>query len=563
MQAGNGDRPPGGVTVQFSVLTTDLFRVILADGSSTTLTLPGLLAALSAEGPRAVIAFPDLRPHQHPGWHAFLVQIGYQALDVSPDPTLPSTEADWLSSLRRLTAAWPDDSPWHLLQDDWQQPAFLQSPCPVERQGDYKREALAAQDIDVLVTARHHDEKNGKLPLDEARLAGLVHALVMLQGWSGFLGAGNYGSMRMNGGFGSRSQFRLAFDRGAGSEFRRDLGVLLARRDRLQDDMMASQIGHRSAEPIRLAWLVPWTDASLALADVHPYCLEVCRRVRLVRRSGQLALLRATSKGMRIDGSERLGRVLDPWSPIVLRGSGASAAQEMSKALTALPSSLGYRALQRLLFDRTSTELPVLAKLSSGEARTHHGRSAALIAQVLVGGQGKTDGLLRREILLTPTVVRRHASEDAALGRRAEQFVQLVSGVPHGQKGVMNAFRSALIQFVDGSDDVDWKNPEFVRIIEPSLQAFDAVIDEAFFPQLFRTFEDGLEDTPAQQHWAGWLKGAAVRQLNIVIETLPTRDSGRHLAAGRARSRLDRELDKSFGALLAARPAPAPRENAA
>ena len=42
-----------------------------------------------------------------------------------------------------------------------------------------------------------------------------------------------------------------------------------------------------------------------------------------------------------------------------------------------------------------------------------------------------------------------------------------------------------------------------VMRIEPSLQAFDAVIDEAFFPQLFRTFEDGLEDTPAQQHWAG------------------------------------------------------------
>lgn len=526
--------------LQHSLLDEGVFHATGADGSVACLSLPQVLARLSA-GENLV--FTALRPHQQAPWHAFLVQLAYLALEGEADPYdphAPVTPAEWASRLRALTPAHADDGPWHLINTDWQQPAFLQAPCSAARVADFKRTADAAQDIDVLVTARHHDEKTGKLPLSAGELDALVYALVLLQGWSAFLGKGNYNTMRMNGGFSSRPQFRLAYTRGTGAEFLRDVTVLL----QAQDGMVAQfEALHPDADlPAlhRLLWLPLWDEGSLSLSSVHPLCLEVCRRVRLVREDGRLLLRRAGSNAMRVAAKERRGDVMDPWVPIV--------AGDEPKALTAQSHSLGYRSLQALLFDKDRFRMPLLAEPSPAERRTN--QPGTWIAQVLVSGDGGTDGLLKRELAVPAPVLMQMVSSHAALAQRSQQFVNL-AGLASGK-----VLRSALLQFVDGGDDVDWKNRDFTRAVEPWVDRYEQAIDEVFFEQLFDTIERHPDnDTQAQKQWVVWLSVAAHAHLAIAAQALPTRDGSRLFARARADRLLRLSLHKQFGPLLPPRPA--------
>lgn len=514
-----------------SLLIEALFLSGLPGGEAARLTLPEVLARLSAQDD---LVFLRLRPHQRAPWHAFLVQLAYLALEDREHPIPPLVAEEWAERLRGLTGN--DDAPWCLINEDWQRPAFLQPPCSPGREADFKRSADAAQDIDVLVTARHHDEKSGKLVLDEEGLDALVYALITLQGWSAFLGAGNYNTMRMNGGFSSRPQFRLAYARGSGTEFRRDLDVLLETRDDLFEKMHKHDIGTSIKRSHSLLWLMPWDEGSLPLSAVHPLCLEVCRRVRLVEDEAGLRLFRASSNAMRVAAKEARGVVLDPWVPIVKDDS--------PKALTAQAHSFGYRSLQKLLFDPVKTTLPTLAKPSPDERRRRAAEKATLIAQVLVSGDGGTDGLLMRELPLPPAVLSRYADADAALGARSQKFVELAA------QASGKAYRPALLQFVDGGDDVDWKNRDFSKAVEPWVMRFDSVIDEAFFAQLFGTFETSLDDTAAQRQWTHWLADTAREQLGRAVETLPTRDGSRLFARARAERLLKQSLHKQFASLL-------------
>lgn len=519
--------------LKHSLLEEEMFNVKGAGGAAARLSLPQVLARLSAGED---LAFTALRPHQRAAWHAFLVQLAYLVLEAEDEtPSFPLTAAMWLDRLRALTPDHDDDSPWCLVNTNWQQPAFLQPPCSQGREADYKREAGAAQDIDVLVTARHHDEKTGKLPLQADALDALVYALVLLQGWSAFLGAGNYNTMRMNGGFSSRPQFRLAFVRGTGAEFLRDLTVLLQSRGELSEQFLQR---HPSADLYslhRLLWLPIWDEGSLPLASVHPLCLEVCRRVRLVHDEGHYLLRRASSNAMRVAAKEQRGDVMDPWVPIV-QG-------EEPKALTAQAHSLGYRSLQALLFDKTRFKLPLLAGPSKAERQAN--QPGTWIAQVLVSGDGGTDGLLRRELPAPPPILWRQASAAAVLALRAQNFVNLAA-LASGK-----ALRNALLQFVDGGDEVDWKNRDFIRAVEPWVDRYEQAIDEVFFEQLFDTIEREPEDEKAaQRQWVAWLDAAAETHLAQAAQSLPTRDGSRRFARARAERLLRMSLRKQFAGLL-------------
>jgi CRISPR system Cascade subunit CasA len=519
-------------TLEFSLLSEQLFCVTLGSSPAVTrLSLPEILARLSAA---EAVTFVALRPHQQAPWHAFLVQLAYLALEPQDDPRPPTAPEAWVELLRSLTPDHADDGPWCLVNTNWQAPAFLQPPCSPGREADFKRSAEAAQDIDLLVTARHHDEKTGKLLLDEHELDTLIYALIGLQGWSSFLGAGNYGSARMNGGFSSRPQFRLAYQRGSGAEFLRDLTALLDDREGLSHRFQDAHHGDATAEHL-LLWLPAWDEGSLSLGTVHPYALEVCRRVRLVRLDGQLLLRRASSNAMRIAAKEQRGVVLDPWVPI-LRG-------DEPKALTAQAHSLSYRKLQELIFDRAKVDLPVLATPSDREREAN--QPGTLIAQVLVSSDGGTDGWLSRELPMPAPVLAQWQSAPAALAQRSQLFVNL-AGLAVGK-----VLRSALLQFVDGSDDVDWKNRDFTRAVEPWVTRFEAEIDEAFFEQLFATIEAGHGDIDAQRQWVSWLAQACRAHLDAAGEALPTRQGSRHFALARAQRLLAFSLRKQFGPLLA------------
>ncbi|MCC9598498.1 hypothetical protein [Rubrivivax sp. JA1055] len=407
---------------------------------------------------------------------------------------------------------------------------------------DFKHGSDAAQDIDVLVTARHHDEKAGKLPLRADELDTLIYALITLQGWTPFLGAGNYNSMRMNGGFSSRPQFRLAIERGSGAEFRRDVEVLTAGLGRIADEFRLRHDGADKPEH-RLLWLPLWDDAPLPLSCVHPLALEVSRRVRLIERDGTLQLLRAGSKSMRVDASIWNGDVLDPWTPILVIDG--------RKALSAQPDTLGYRELPGLLFSRNKCELPLLALPAEHE----RSRSAKLIVQALAGGKGKTNGLLQREISMPASVTRRLGHEVVDLARRSQLFVDRASEMSG------KVFRSALIQFVDGSDDVDWKNKDFDRATRSAVDDYERDVDEAFFPELFRSIDAGHDDQLAQVHWVQWLYTLAQRRLPVATEALPTRSPSRPFALARAERVLHGGARKHFGTWLAQARAEAQNED--
>ena len=480
-----------------------------------------------------------MRPHQQAPLHAFLVQLAYLSLEPQDDREPPTQPDAWLTLLRSLTPDHPDDGPWCLVNTDWQAPAFLQPPCSPGREADFKRSTDAAQDIDLLVTARHHDEKTGKLPLDEQGLDTLVYALIALQGWSPFLGAGNYGSMRMNGGFSSRPQFRLAFARGSGAEFLRDLRALQDDADTMAVRFRQAHRDQATAEH-RLLWLPVWDEGSLPLGTVHPYALEVCRRVRLVRDRHQLLLRRASSNAMRVAAKDQRGVVLDPWVPI-MKG-------DEPKALTAQAHTLGYRKLQELIFDREKVALPVLATCSEREREAN--QPGTFMAQVLVSGDGGTDGWRSRELPMAAPVLAHWQSAPAALAQRAQLFVGL-TGLAAGK-----VLWPALLQFVDGSASVDRNNRDFARTVQPWLNRFDAAADEAFFSQLFSTIEAGQGDMDAQRQWARWLAARCAAHLEAATEALPTRHGSRHFARARAQRVLHLSLRKQFGALLAA-PEPA------
>jgi CRISPR system Cascade subunit CasA len=511
--------------------------VLAVDGASPC-SLAEVLAGLSRQDD---LVFSNLRPHQQAPWHAFLVQLAYLALEkagISEPPTDASTWRQLLLALSHGLAC-----AWHLCVDDWQQPAFLQPPCDPGREVDFKAEAGSAQALDILVTSRNFDEKSEKVAGFLAdRIDAWIYALVTLQGGAPFQGAGNYSSMRMNGGFSARPQFRLAFERGNGAEFLRDLHVLQTGSSLVNAD--GDGIG--SGRALSLLWLERWDDVPLALEDVHALALEVTRRVRVRRERGRLVLRRAGSKGMRVAAKEQLGAVRDPWIPLMVG--------DPVKALTVQADGFSYRRLSTLLFDRSVCTLPLLAKPSVAERSA--GRPGTLIAQVLVGGQGRTDGLLRREVRMPMAVLRAAVDGDAHLAQRARLFVDLAS------KAAGQVLRPALIQFVDGSDDVDWKHPDPARIAAPWLQRLDALIDARFFPCLFDSIAEELRDDLAQLAWEAELRDSVSSTFVAACEALPTRNSSRAFACARAERLLQGCWRKQFNSALHPGVTPADEEAA-
>jgi CRISPR system Cascade subunit CasA len=182
-----------------NLLTDPLLPILSARAERRLVDLPTLLAAYADD---RVLDLAFLRPHQRADWHSFCVQLAALALHrASPDVVVNDAEP-WRESLRRLTAAWPDDEPWRLVVDDVTKPAFMQPPVPPGSADPHRTPIHTADDLDVLVTAKNHGVKQG-IGID-ASPAAWIAALVLLQTTGGFLGAGNYGIARMNGGFATR-----------------------------------------------------------------------------------------------------------------------------------------------------------------------------------------------------------------------------------------------------------------------------------------------------------------------------------------------------------------------
>lgn len=181
-----------------SLLTKKLISVRGREGAGQA-DIAELLALLASDD---VVALPALRPHQRYPLHCFLAQVGAMALLAGGEHEPPQDAGLWRELLRSLTPGFPGGEPWSLVVDDLAKPAFLQPPVPEGSWEALRKVETTPDALDMLVTAKNHDLKAARL--HRADSEHWFFALLTLQTWEGFLGSGNYGISRMNGGFASR-----------------------------------------------------------------------------------------------------------------------------------------------------------------------------------------------------------------------------------------------------------------------------------------------------------------------------------------------------------------------
>lgn len=505
-------------------LITDSIITLQLAHETIGASLPRAFALLIED---AVIDFPALRPHQAPAWHAFLVQLAFLATEDAEVPTDPD---GWVAALRGLATDWPKDEPWCLVAPA-DAPAFLQSAAPGGDLGSYGTSIATPDELDPLVTAKNHDLKAARMRA--ATPEEWLFALVNLQTTEGVMGAGKYGIMRMNGGYGSRPFLGVHPIGGPGARFRRDLDVLRRRRDAL----FARAQGFAADRAIRLAWLEPWDGSrSLPISDLHPLVIEICRRVRLVALpDGALEARGTGTAAPRIAAKDLKGVTGDPWAPVELGKDG-------TKVVSISADGFGWRRMKELLLSTTGEERvferPLLAK-----AVPEDGDTVEILAAALARGQGKTEGFHSRRLPITNRFAVRALTEDAEerqrLARLAEDFAT------HAMTAANRCLRPALfLLFQKGPNSIKLDRPSTAAQVGPWMQRFDRLIDRTFFECLWNGAESEEAARQALDAWDAWLHAAAFQVFDVAVEAAPHTDQRRIFAAVRARDLLYGTLRK-------------------
>ena len=462
-----------------SILEDPIIRISTSNGSLVWASLPAVYAALMRD---EIDAFPALRPHQRHAWHAFLVQLGALAIHRAGLNGPPDNADEWRRILRGLTAEFPDDEPWQLVVEDITRPAFMQpSARSDDRLKDYKTSVSTPDGLDMLVLSKNHDIKSAVAMQAEAD--DWIFALITLQTMEGFGGAGNYGISRMNGGLGSRAAFSLTSSTRPGAHLRRDMFGLSERHASLVADYPMRDDG------VALVWTLPWdgTKAEALLPNqLHPYYIEICRRIRLrVSAGGDLYGLRTSSKAARIEAKNLKGITGDPWMPIN---------RKESKALTLANGGFTYRRVTEYLTP-PNWEQPALLQPTSSE-RGAPG-PALLLARALVRGQGKTEGYYERIIPIgykaKRALMRRESMDE--LGRIAQARIVNI--------GTVQRILSHAIQVFAARGDSNKVSGEHRNLARPWLNRLDEFVDARFFDDLQAEFEsdDNNERSRIRKEW--------------------------------------------------------------
>jgi CRISPR system Cascade subunit CasA len=471
-----------------NMLLAPLIRATAIDGTSVTLTIPGVLAWLVRD---AVSGFPALRAHQRHAWHSFLVLLAANALHRTSLMEPPDTEDAWRDLLRPLTPDDADDA-WCLVSPP-DRPALLQPPIPSGSLAELTKEIATPDGLDMLVTAKNHDLKQAVMATPQPD--DWLFALLTLQTMEGFLGAGNYGISRMNGGFANRAALGIAPAGAPGTHLLRDLRRVLALRGKL------GAVGYAPEGGLALLWLAPWDGTVSLRRDVlDEWYIEICRRVRLTSHDGTISARAGSSKVPRIVPVEG-GVTGDPWSPVVAEKDGAT------KSLTVNASGFGYRRMVDLMF-RGAGILP--SPLQEPDLRDEaHGLQ--LVARALVRGQGKTEGYHERRVGLSRRVRRgpiERATDPAA--DAARERVRLAGEMQE------HALKPALLTlFQNGPDKIDFRDKDSNRKAEVFLRRFDAIVDLTFFDDLWLETDQDEKDARDRER-ADWVRGLLVHAKSLL-----------------------------------------------
>ena len=470
---------PATAVLLWNLLDEPLIRWRSTDGGALHSTsLPQLLAAMAANEVRD---FPALRPHQRHPWHAFLVQLGAIALHHAEQSQPWHSAADWRAALLALTPNDPDGSPWCLVAPA-DRPALLQAPVPGENPTTWNNLLHAADALDMLVTSKNHDLKAARAR--HAQADDWLFALLSLQTQEGFLGAGNYGISRMNGGFASRPGVGVAAVGAWGLRWQSDVASLLQQRERI-----ASNYGLAPTGGHALLWLLPWsgTDA-LALEALDPLYIEICRRVRLAAPQGRIQAHVTGSKVARIAAKDSNGVTGDAWTPIETA---------KAKALTLSRNGFDYKLMSELIAGDGYT-LGAAWRLDGWPQNT----PLQAIAQATVRGQGKTEGYHERRVPISPKLRRLLTSGQRPLvANLAKKRIQAIADMRK------LLWISLSLLFANGENDSG--NDAISNRASRFAQPFEQYEDTRFFDDLAQHIE--AEGAQQETVYLQWLMGLAER----------------------------------------------------
>ncbi|NBC26642.1 MAG: type I-E CRISPR-associated protein Cse1/CasA [Bacteroidetes bacterium] len=488
--------------MNYSLLDDPVITVRFQDGQTSKTNLPEIFSGLMAD---SVVSFEALQPHQQQPWYSFLVQLAAMAVARENKGDIPTEPERWRELLVSLAGG--SEAAWHLVVADPSKPAFMQPPIPegsLEEAG-YSSDIQTPDDLDMLVTSKNHDVKGNRILRPEPQH--WLFALLTLQTMEGFLGRGNYGIIRMNGGFGNRPFVGLSNRISWDERFKRDLNVLLKNRPDL--------LNMYATDGYALLWLPFWDGSKtsgIPISSCDPFFIEICRRIRFQLSDGNMTCFRTNTKASRISAPDDLnGRTEDPWTPIEKKGV---------KALTLGESGFTYELIQQLLLGE---EYSTPQALEFQEDEQH---GAFLISQAMVRGQGKTDGLHRRIIPVPPKISSQlfgNTSTKETLAKRAKQRISLTYDV---QRKVLWPSISSLLSSGSGNK-VDYEK------VAPWINRFDSTIDQRFFEALWVSVE--MDQEEARQQWSAILFEEAEKIYKEAERSTPITQLRRYRAISKAR----------------------------
>ncbi|MHB1678762.1 MAG: type I-E CRISPR-associated protein Cse1/CasA [Sulfuriferula sp.] len=488
----------------YDLITDPLIGVRTVQGERR-LSLPDLLAALSAG---EVEGYTGLRAHQADPWHVFLVQLTASIQARHPTEMLPTDTGYWREGLLDLADGM--ESAWHLVVEDVTQPAFMQHPWQSwdaeaadygvkNSRGKtvYDAKATNPDELDVLVTSKNHDVKMARV--GPQAIESWLYALLLLQTTSGFLGQGNYGIVRMNGGFASRSIIAWARSLRPSERFVDDTKTLCELRPSTCRDFRYPQRG------IVLTWLTMWRRDvhQWQLSQLEPWFIEAARPIRLLANAdGALIALGATSKARQI-GPKTVenGDVGDPWTPI-----NTGDKKKGRSALTLSAEGFTPQRLTDLLFEQ-GFELTPLQKSKPGST------PGWFIATCLVRGQGTTEGLHRVELSVPPKVRMALFNKE-----RCDTLGHLAQKLLDDAKTVQKALNTALTVLTEGGPD----KADFERVenwLKVARKDFGRRWEAMYFPSLWRGADE--EHDAVRSDWQQQLVDAAQILLDEATQRLP------------------------------------------
>jgi CRISPR system Cascade subunit CasA len=472
--------------LRYNLLDEPLIRWrCITRGETHRSSLPELFVAMAANELRD---FPALRPHQRHSWHAFLTQLAAIAMHRQGQAELWTSAADWRAALLALTPDDADGAAWCLVSPP-DRPALLQAPVPGGSVDDWKNVSHAADALDMLVTSKNHDLKGARVRRGEPD--DWFFALLSLQTQEGFLGAGNYGISRMNGGFASRPGVGVAALGGWGQRWLSDLKTLLSRRESIAEaNGLAFKDGHA------LLWLLPWSGTeSLAMQSLDPLYIEVCRRVRLGLH-GDILVARSTgSKAARVAAQDRSGMTGDAWTPVDI---------EEHEALTVSASGFNYKLMSELLVGSRF-------KGGAAQAMDHWPEDSRLqlVAQATARGKGKTAGYHERHVPISPALRR------LLLGPRRANVEQITRRRIDDIAALRELLRGALVVlFANGEGKT--RNESISKKAGRFARPFEQREDARFFLDLSHEVE--ADETQRAEQRVQWLLGLVARAEGVLRE---------------------------------------------